>query len=77
MKVGDYVEIMRSDPPDRTYISRGIVLEVEDEIGLWPTGRIYLFNEQNISWYYEYDITVISEASDDGEVRDILSCDRE
>ena len=74
MKVGDYIEILRADH-DRGAISmKGIVLEVDIDTGLWPVSRVYLFDEQTIAWYYEYEITVISEATNDRTIQGLLSC---
>lgn len=74
MKPGDYIEILQSNQALGPQTLRGIILEVDAEIGLWPACRIYLFEIGSVSWYYEYEITVISEASEDGKIQDILSC---
>ena len=66
MKVGDYVEIMHNDTDKSIRILRGIVLQVDNEVGLWPASRVYLFKDSTISWYYEYELTVISEAEENG-----------
>ena len=63
MIAGDYIGILKSDPGQGTRTLRGIILEIDDGIGLWPACRVYLFEEQSISWYYEYEITVISEGT--------------
>ena len=71
IRIGDYVEIMRPMLP----AIRGIVLEVDREHGLWPACRIYVFNQNEILWYYEYEITIISEAGqDDRTIQGVLSC---
>ena len=72
MTIGDYIEILKSDPGHGPSALRGIILEVDDEVGLWPACRVYLFEEQSISWYYEYEITVISEGTGSGKIQDIL-----
>tara|TARA_R100000008_G_C3549239_1_gene149398 strand:- start:782 stop:1015 length:234 start_codon:yes stop_codon:yes gene_type:complete len=74
MKVGDYIEILRPDFDDGTMILRGIILEVDTDTGLWPVSRVYLFEEQTIEWYYEYEITIISEAIDGRAIQSLLSC---
>ena len=77
MKVGDYVEIIRSEPYAGTSTLRGIVLEMDRESAVWQACRIYIFEEYSSAWYYEYEITVISEADEDGSIQDILSCSGE
>tara|TARA_R110000824_G_scaffold260244_1_gene448860 strand:+ start:477 stop:704 length:228 start_codon:yes stop_codon:yes gene_type:complete len=74
MKPGDYIEILQSNPVLGPQTLRGIILEVDTEIGLWPACRVYLFENGSVSRYYEYEITVISEANEDGKIQDILSC---
>ena len=51
MKVGDYVEILRSSTNDDVEVLHGIILQVDNKVGLWPASRVYLFKECTISWY--------------------------
>jgi hypothetical protein len=74
VRPGDYIEILQSNHVLGPQSLRGIILEVDTEIGLWPACRVYLFKIGSVSWYYEYEITVISEASENGKIQDILSC---
>ena len=73
MKPGDYIEILQSNQVLGPQTLRGIILEVDRKIGLWPACRVYLFENGSVTWYYEYEITVISEANEDGKIQDILS----
>jgi hypothetical protein len=77
MNVGDYVEIIRSEPYTGTTTLRGIVLEMDRESAFWKSCRIYIFEEYSCAWYYEYEVTVISEADENGDIQDILSCSGE
>ena len=74
MRPGDYIEILLSDQVFGPQSLRGIILGVDREAGLWPACRIYLFENGSVTWYYEYEITVISEANKNGKIQDILSC---
>ena len=74
MNIGDYVEVVRSEPYAGVTTFRGIILEADNEMGFWKACRIYLFEEYSSAWYYEYEITVISEAKEYGEIQSILSC---
>ena len=40
MKPGDYIEILQSNQALGPQTLRGIILEVDAEIGLWPACRI-------------------------------------
>jgi hypothetical protein len=66
--IGDMVEVMfnESGPGSNGPVvtERGIVLEEDQEAhSFWPVYRIHFFERVERNWHYEYELTLISEAT--------------
>ncbi len=63
VKIGSLVEVMHSSAQGEVNTSRGVVLQLTKE-GLWPSYQIYFFDKCEKAWHYEYELTPISEATE-------------
>ena len=69
--IGDIVEVMYNEAGISTQgpiiVRRGIVLEEDQEAhSFWPVYKIHFFEQTERNWHYEYELTLLSEATHNG-----------